>query len=832
MLRVARYRFRTTFHVRWGGLLVIVVLIGLVGGLAMGALAGARRTQSSYPAFLKSTNPSDLLVYHSDSNNDSNAADAAFRRAIARLPLVKHVASVTAPSEIALGSNGFPANDAAHLRFDSTAVLLANLDGLFSGQDRPTVIEGRPANPKRADEMVMDSDSAALLHLRVGDIVPIGIYTNKQTTEASYHTDKQTPVRRIDIKVVGIVTFPFEVVRDDFDRSLPLSLFSPALTNPLIKCCANGVISGLQLEHGARDDAVVEAEIKKALPTTRLIKVTTVEEATAERAVEPQSIALGVFGAIAALAALLIAGQAIGRQLRAGSDELDALRALGAGPRMTSADGLIGVISAIVVGALLASVIAIALSPLSPLGPVRRVYRSGGIALDWTVLGGGIALLIVLLTGFAIGTAYRQTPHRVARRAHLTRPHASRISTAAAASGLPVSGVAGIRLALDPGRDKRAVPLRSATLGAVLAIVVLVATVIFGTSLNTLVSHPALYGWNWSYELLAPYGGVADVPQPQTAQLLSHDPYVAAWAAASFDNLSIDGQVVPVLGTTPRAPVGPPVLSGHALDTSKEVVLGPTTLAQLHKHVGNSVEFDNGATSPTRLIIAGTATLPAIGVSSSLHLEIGTGAVISETLIPPADRGFGDLKPNSPEALLVRLRPGVNPVAARRSLARIATAVNVLGHGPLEVISVQRPAEIVNYRTMGATPALLGAALAVGAIVALGLTLLTSVRRRRRELALLKTLGFTRRQLAATVAWQSSVAVGLGVVIGVPVGIVLGRVLWNEFTSALHVVPEPTVPAFTIAVIAVGAIVLANLVAAVPGRQAARTKTAVLLRAE
>ena len=65
------------------------------------------------------------------------------------------------------------------------------------------------------------------------------------------------------------------------------------------------------------------------------------------------------------------------------------------------------------------------------------------------------------------------------------------------------------------------------------------------------------------------------------------------------------------------------------------------------------------------------------------------------------------------------------------------------------MLSVQRPAEIVNYRSMGATPAILGAALAVGAISALVLTLTSSVRRRRRDLALLKALGFTRRQLAA-----------------------------------------------------------------------------------
>jgi len=175
----------------------------------------------------------------------------------------------------------------------------------------------------------------------------------------------------------------------------------------------------------------------------------------------------------------------------------------------------------------------------------------------------------------------------------------------------------------------------------------------------------------------------------------------------------------------------------------------------------------------------------------------------------------------------------MNLAAARRSLDQIATAVaNIKGHGPPTVVAVQRPAEIVNYRTMGNTPALLGAALAVAAVIALGLTLFTTVRRRRHDLALLKTLGFTRRQLAAVVAWQASVAVAIGVIIGVPLGIVAGRALWNRFANALHVVPQPTIPPLTIALITIGALILANLVAAIPGLQAARTSTAALLHEE
>ena len=819
-----------TFGRRWLGLLAVTLLVGLIGGLAMGAVAGARRTQSSFSTFLASTNPSDLLVTHNDSINDSNQTDPSFLRALAALPQVTRVESATDPSRLVLGANGSPGQDAADRTFDSSAHVLADVSGEFYSQDRPTVIQGRLANPRRADEMVMSADAAQLLHLHVGDIVHFGFYTNAQTLENGYGTPALRPRLRIGVKLVGIVRFPFEIVRDDFDTGFRLVLLTPALTRPLDRCCANGVQAGVTLLNGSRDDAAVEAEIKQALANSSVIQVTAVEEATAERSIAPQSIALGVFGAIAALAALLIAGQAIGRQLRAGADDLDTLRALGASPMVTSTDGLIGILGAVVAGAILAAVVAVVLSPLSPLGPVRPVYPHSGIAFDWTVLATGVLGLLVVLGTTAVVLAYRQAPQQAVRRAALRSRNPSRVATLAATSGLTVSGVVGIRLALE--RDSRAVPVRSAILGAVLAIAVVVATVVFGSSLNTLVSHPALYGWNWNYELLGNYGGLADVPLPQTGQLLNRDPYVAAWTRASFDDLRIDDQDVPVLGTTPNAAVAPPVLSGHGLEAANQIVFGPTSLAQLHKHLGDTVTLDNGVTKPMRLIIVGTATLPAIGAGQSLHLEIGTGAVLSEQLIPERDRGFGDL-PSSPEAVFVRFHAGANPVAARRSLDQIAIDVqNIKGHGPPAVVPVQRPAEIVNYRTMGNTPALLGAALAAGAIVALGLTLLIAVRRRRRELAILKTLGFTRQQLAAIVAWQSSVAVGVGVLIGVPLGVTAGRALWIRFADALQVVPESTVPTLTIVLIAVGALVLANVVAAIPGLQAARTPPAVLLHAE
>ena len=353
------------------------------------------------------------------------------------------------------------------------------------------------------------------------------------------------------------------------------------------------------------------------------------------------------------------------------------------------------------------------------------------------------------------------------------------------------------------------------------------ATLIFGASLSTLVSRPPLYGWNWSYELRSGYSGISNIPEKLATRFLDRDKNIAAWTGVYFASMRLDDLTVPVIGATPHAPVEPSQLSGHGMDAANQIVLAPGTLAQLHKRVGDTVEAGSG-TKRKRLVIVGTAALPAVGITTNLHTELASGAVVAESLIPTTNRGFG--KRDGPEAIFVRLRTNVEPHAALLTLKRDAAGMSSdPGDGPVSVLAVQRPAEIVNYRTMGATPALLGTALAAGAASALGLTLIASVRRRRRDLALLKTLGFTRRQLAAVVIWQASVAAVIGTVAGVPIGIIVGRELWNRFAVAIHVIPQASVPGVSIALVALLALLLANLVAAIPGFQAACTPTAVLL---
>jgi FtsX-like permease family/MacB-like periplasmic core domain len=814
-LRVAGYRFRATFGDRRSGYLALVLLIGLVGGLALGAVAAARRTQAAFPAYLASTNPSDLTVLTGVSDPTSGGSggyDPALIHRIAKLPYVWRVESYAGLNVAILRPGAPPGNTAEGLS--------GSIDGEYFNQDRLTIVQGRMANPDRADEVVIDAKGTPP-SVHVGEVVPLGFYTNAQVASPDFGQPDTKPYLRIDVKVVGKAIFSREVVQDDVDTGLNGgALFTPALTRRLAQCCASFTESAVQLKGGASEVPTAEAGIEQVLPKAFpvVFYVTSLTEAKAERAIKPESIALGVFGGIAALAALVIAGQLIGRQLRLDADDLGTLRALGADPGMTVGDGLPGVLGAVVLGSLVAAAVAVSLSPVAPLGSVRAVYPYLGIAFDWTVLGLGTLGLVVVLSAVAVAMAYRGAPHRAALRGQRPAGAGSRVARATAALGLPPPAVEGVRLAVDPGSGSNAVPVRSAILGTALAMIVTIATITFGASLDTLVSHPALYGWNWTYALSA--GNPTYVSRARAAALLGHDPAVAAWTGIYFGTAKIDGLTVPVIGASPRAPVGPPVLSGHGLQGAGQVVLGPATLAQLGKQVGDAVSMTDGRGGRSSLRIVGTATLPSLGIDGSLHTEMGVGAVLPYQLVPAATV-------SQPSNVLVTLRPGANAAAALPALQRLVPAAD-----GGEVMSAQRPAEIVNYRSMGAIPAFLGAALAAGAVAALCLTLFASVRRRRRDLALLKAIGFTRRQLAAAVAWQSSIAVALGAAVGVPLGIALGRFLWDVFAQEISVVPEPTVPGPAVVLIAVGALVLANVVAAVPGRMAGRTPTALLLRAE
>jgi FtsX-like permease family len=832
--RTARYRFRATFRRRLSGYLALAVLVGLVGGIALGSLIAARRTYASYPAFLSSTNPSDLFLLPQASTPDPGLVGK-----LGRLPHVRSAEEGQQINAVTLTPGG-----RIQTVLETQVELVASPDGLFTDQDRLKITRGRAADPARADEVVATNEAASVLHLHVGERIPVGVGLEASQNIKVY--------RRIELTVVGIGVLGIQLVHDDIDSNRAGFLVgTPALLREYESCCASNSYDGLQIDGGSRNaDPVLQGyEHLIDNPATShgqlVVYQTAAIEAEAQQAIRPEAIALAVFGAIALIAALIIGTQAISRLLYAGAGETEVLRAMGAAPAATMMDGLLGVVGAIVAGALLAAAVAIALSPLTLFGPVRTVEPSPGIDADWAVLGSGMLALVLVLCLVAAAMAYRLAPHRAAHRARAAR-RGSGVVAAALAAGLPASGGAGLRFALESGRGRTAVPVRSVMTGTVLAAAVGMATLTFGASLSTLISHPSLYGWNFSYALYS-VDGYGPVPSRWAGPLLARDRDVAATAGAYFATVQIDGQTVPAMAFATPAAITPSPLTGHRLAGSGQIVLGPATLAALHKRIGDTVTVSEGQiVPPTRLRIAGTAALPTIGDVIGVHASLSTGAVISTRSLPPLDLdAYGAL--SGPNAVFVRLRPGVSPAAGLRSLNQIAGQIDRDSRTPqvesvvgnvgqylnfVSVLPVQRPAEIVNYKTMGAMPAILAGGLAAGAVAAIGLTLMASARRRRRDFALLKTLGFTRRQLASAVAWQSSVIMVIGLAIGVPLGIAAGRWLWLLFARELSAVPDATIPADSIALAAVAALILANLVAALPGQRAARTPAAEVLRAE
>jgi len=772
---------------------------------------------------------------------------ANLTKELEHLPQVTRVAIAPTFFVTAIGANGKALPSSNNSGDGDQVTTIGSVGGEYFTQDRVAVVAGRMANPKSTHEMATTAEAAKLLGWHLGETVKMGDFTVAQINSGTNPGTAKLGLK-FSAKLVGFVVFSSQVASDDIDRNAgTYQLLTPALTQKL-RAGATYPDYGLRLRSGSRDVAAVEREILQFVPkgTPYAFLVNSVTEGRVERSSKPEVIALGVFGAIAALAALLIAGQAISRALWADRDDLDVLRALGADSLTVTWDAVFGLLGAVVIGATLAVVLAVALSPLAPLGPARQVDPTPGYAFDWTVLGVGFAVLAIGLGALTVALAYRRAARRRIGQRSEPVQRGSAVVNAAARYGFSAPAVAGLRFSLEAGHGRSAVPVRSVLIGAVLAVTVVVATLTFASGLNTLVSHPALYGWNWNFAI-EPEGG--DNVPPFVGHLLDHDHDVAAWTGYNFADVQIDGQTVPALLDGTHAALSPPILSGHGIQAKNQIVLGVATLAALHKRIGQSVLVSYGSPEdapiyqpPTRGVVVGTTTMPAIGTGGTLHPSMGTGALFSKALFVPAlARALVNADPNlnGPAIDVVRTRSGVTPTAVLSSLRRVAGVANkALENDPqtygdsFVVLGVQRPAEIVNYQSTGASPGILAAGLAVGAVVALGLTLGASVRRRRRDIALLKTLGFTRRQLAVAVAWQASVAAIVGIVLGVPVGIALGRWLWDLFARAIYAVPLPTVPVLEVVLVALGALVLANLVAAVPGQMAARTPTALVLRAE
>ena len=215
------------------------------------------------------------------------------------------------------------------------------------------------------------------------------------------------------------------------------------------------------------------------------------------------------------------------------------------------------------------------------------------------------------------------------------------------------------------------------------------------------------------------------------------------------------------------------------------------------------------------LRITGRVLLTPSVVNNSVPL--GVGAVISRS----APRALHTNA--SANVFLVRFRPGTDTAAELRRLR---------SEFPGTVLTAVRPPDIENLQRVSDLPTLLAVLFALIAVLTIGNALLSAVRRRRRELAVLRTLGFVRLQIAAVVAWQATTVAIIAIVIGLPLGAILGRSTWTLVTDRLGLPPDTVVPVRLLAMLALIALVAANVVAIAPGVLARPTRPAQTLRTE
>jgi ABC-type lipoprotein release transport system permease subunit len=712
---------------------------------------------------------------------------------------VEHLPQVVESTRIEIFDTGGPIS--ANVPLDAHA--LATFD-------RPKIIEGRLPRPNAPEEVALNWVRAEALGIDVGDTVRIRF--------PLVHPSPGHQYENIPFRVVGTEAQPGGF--PPFLTETPGALMSPAFARVHGSDLGGFSVSLVRLRRGFADiPSFLGGLHRLAHHKVLFIERQDNQAANVQRSFHLQAVALWLLAGLTGVVALLVFGQTLARQTFLESNENTTLSSLG----MTRSQ-LVGVAflrAGIVAvgGAIVAVAIAAVASPLFPTGLARVAEPYPGFHTDPVALGFGVlgvVAIVLVLSGFPAwqaATRY-QTEHH---GASAERPSA--VAAAAERVGLPVSGVAGVRMALERGRGRTAVPVRTAVGGVVVGVAALAAALTFGASLSHLLDTPRLYGLTWNLQL----GTSQDFPSRQfkadLIRVAKSDPRIAAFGLGtsglgmSVDRLSVDGIAL----YHDRGSVRVPILSGRGPRTGHEIALGPKTLDRLHKHMGDTVRVGIFGSRPKPLRIVGEAVIPPVGDVG----RFGEGALVDYRAAPYLVRGAPPA-----DTLFVRTAPGVDPLSLGRSL------VHEIRHGQPYLQLPSRPNDLVNFGRVQNLPLLLSALVALMAAATLAHVLVTSIRRRRRDLAILKTLGFERGQLTGTVAWQATTLTLLSLAIGLPLGVAAGRWVWSAFATSLGILPSPAIPLAAVLIALPATIALANLIAFLPGRAAGRVQAATVLRTE
>jgi ABC-type antimicrobial peptide transport system permease subunit len=803
-------RARADIRARPVSLILVTILVGLIGALAIAALAGARRSDSAYDRYRAEEQIPEALVLSCPGGVPVPETDLA---AVRRLPEVEASALVAnAPANIR--------DTAGQPLFYRHEGLEGTISGFRSPADaaryRPKLLAGRL--PVAADEAAVTFGDTDAPRPAIGDEVDVFLVPAADAARGRLPADPEDEVR-YRVRIVGKVLLPGELSGDQGSLWV-----SPAFVQEHSQDAALCDAAAVQLRHGLDDSTQFLSGVYGISPGAAVVDMTA-EAIFVSRSTHLDAIILRLLALFSALAGVVVLGQSLARRTSLGAIDTPILRALGMTRRQVIRAAALPALAVAAGGAIIAVSVAIAASSAFPTGAVRVAEPDPGPRIDPLAIGLGVGVIAVTtILSVVLPARFAATARGGVEGAIEYRgaEHHSRIASFVSRLPLPASAGAGARFALEPGHGRTATPVRSAVVGLSLAVALMVAAFGFSASMDHFGSTPRLWGLDFDFGAGQPFAG--DRFQKQGVPLIRDDPAVMTLAVGNFQQyVSLDGPA----GRSQEAAWGiTTVKGGPALSTTMlegrwptaagEIALGRETLAAVGLTVGDRVTV-RSAGADESMTIVGVPVFPDFGFGPGL----GRGVAMTMD-------SLREFYPAVTENLVIGdFRPGTDGQA-------------VMSRWNDEVLT-EMGAETGDIDSVGATvqattssralPLQLSILFAVAAFATLVHVLLTSVRRRRRDLAILQTLGFRRGQVAATIAWQALTLAGLALLIGVPLGILLGRLGWAAFAYRLGVVSEPVISPLSVIVIPI-TLVVSLVVSLGPGLVARRVRPAAVLKAE
>ena len=785
---------------RWRSLLALCLLLALVSAVVLTAVAGARRGASAVGRLLAVTRPATAEVV-------PNHAGFNWQR-VRALPGV--AALTTFPAYTSLPLDQVPGDPPL------TPFVLADRAGMRA-IEAPVVLAGRLAAPDRADEAVVTPAFASSTGLGAGDTVTAHLTTPAQADASVVTGESGRPAGPVvRLRIVGVVrSLWFGDVVGTTGWLIPSpGLLASHRSNFLGQSGKVPLSAIVRLRDGEAGLPRFRADIARVsgLPDVQVLDRGEVA-GHYQNITGFESLCLLVLGLAAFVAGLVLAGQAVIRHVSASGADLRALGAVGLTGTQAASAAAAGPVLTAAAGAGAGAGLAVAASRWLPFGAAATTEPHPGVSADWLVLGAGWALAVTL-----VGVAAAVTGWLAVGRRGRERPlRGSAAVRAAARSGLPVPAVIGVRLALEPGRGRSAVPVRSALAGAVSGVLGVVAAFTFAAGVADAAEHPARFGQTYQLEVALGTDGDNFRPAGPVLRALSADPGIAGLIDMRVGAGSSGAASVTVYSYRPvGGAAGPLVLTaGRPPETSHDLVLAPETARRLGARVGSLVPL-GGDRGSRQMRVTGIG----FGVESSTT-PYDTGGWVTAGAYDALFSGFKE------HGALLALSTGASPGAVIARLQRPSA-----GGSPLLIFPPFVPQQRSEIRDIRVLPVVLGGFLSLLAIAAVGHALMTAVRRRQHDIALLRALGMTPAQSRWVARTQAAVAGAAGLLGGVPLGLAAGRALWRAAAYLIPLDYQPPTAPWALLLIGPAALACSLLLAQVPAGRAARLLVGPLLRQE